>query len=88
MLRCRHIYIANCEDYFIDSNHKPKDADRKYAKDVFRAFPDVQFTINCEGNISMEKAIILQKEYQNVVINFRKINDRYKIEAFSQNLES
>ncbi len=58
-----------------ENNIEPEDADRKYVTDVFKAFPDVQFTLeNIKTRISYEKAIDIQKKYQNVNFEYLEIS--------------
>ncbi len=59
-----------------DDINEPEDADRKYVTDVFKAFPDVQFTMTYGFQISIKKALDFHKKYQNVNFNFREIEER------------
>ncbi len=92
MIRCPHIIIQELSDENdlenSDDNIEPRDANRKYIGDVFKAFPDVQFTIySIRCKISSEKAINFHKKYQNVIFDFNEIYDG-PLEAFSRHLES
>ncbi len=89
MIRRPHIiifYLDVAELEKSGDNYEPEDADRMWVKDVLEAFPDVYFTLKyIDGNISLEKAIQIQKKYQNVVFNFKVITDYY--EGFLKDLE-
>ncbi len=42
--------------------------------DVFKAFPEVKFTIDgYDGDVSIDKAIDFHKKNQNVLLEFRKV---------------
>ncbi len=90
MIRRPHIIFITSNDVFdlekSDDNNEPEDADRKYVTDVFKAFPDVYFTVEHFHNISIEKAIPFQKKYQNVVFRFESYLNRDS-KAFSRHLE-
>jgi predicted TIM-barrel fold metal-dependent hydrolase len=69
----------------IEDNILLEKAEGKYITDVFKAFPDVSFEVHW-GRISFEKAIDIQKKYQNVFFDFFSIKDR-TYEAFSRHFE-
>ncbi len=92
MIRRPHIIIDSSSNYSFDleksdDNNGPVIADRKYVTDVFKAFPDVYFTIKYPGKISTEKAIHIQKKYQNVEFKFINISVFRDSKVFSRHLE-
>ncbi len=80
MIRRPHIIITNFGDKIelekSDDTNKPEDANRKNVTDVFKAFPDVQFTMIYNARISFKKALDIQKKYQNVNFDFVYIEEQ------------
>ena len=89
--KIRHLHIIINDfpnEIHLEMSDVNKDADIKYATDVFNAFPDVSFTVTLSygKKVSIEEVIKYINKYQNVVFNFRCIqNSSYS--AFCEHLK-
>jgi hypothetical protein len=71
--RCKEFKIIRRPHIILDIRYDDEEY-RLEDSDVFKAFPDVKFTISgYEGDVSIDKAIDFHKENQNVLLEFKNI---------------
>ncbi len=68
---CKEFKTIRRPHIILDISYDNVDIRRLEDSDVFKAFPDVKFTISgYKGDVSIDKAIDFHKENQNVLLEF------------------